>query len=126
MQRIDDASEVYRPDDQHVDVASLGLGRTRNRAENKCHVDPICQRLEGLRNHVGQPGRFAQNSRELLENWRVPVCAINKLVTPSLAVEQPNFCQTLQLACQLPGGQSCPSGNLATMKGFLGMKHEHS
>ncbi len=40
MQRIDDGSKVYRSDDQHVDVASLCLGRTRNRTENKCHVDP--------------------------------------------------------------------------------------
>ena len=57
--------EVYRTDDQHVDVTCSGFSSAGNRSKDKGHINSIGQRIEGLRDNVGEPRSLSENRSEL-------------------------------------------------------------
>lgn len=63
----------------------------------------LSQRFKRIGNHIGQAGSLAQDPCKLLENGRLPVCAVEKLVALALAIQQARLGKALQLSGQCPG-----------------------
>jgi len=86
----------------------------------------LAERLDRLAQHIGEPGRLAEDPGQFLEQRAGPVGLIAHLVSRRAARQQPGRSKRGQLAMQRARRHPCQPHDLAHVEALLGMKQQQT